>query len=117
MLKNTKKHKKDENIVQEDKKGNTDCKTDVKDPKKFPIWCHFQIMKLACTLSLENEGAHNQMSKYKMKTLYSSDPVFLQAKNCKTGVTQRGDFLSKDEVEKRLRAWERTTLVRKRSES
>ena len=67
-------------------------------------------MKLACTLSLENEGAHNQMSKYKMKTLYSSDPVLLQAKNCKTGVTQRGE-----KVEKRLKAWERTTLVRKRS--
>ena len=31
MLKNTKKDKKDETIVQQDKGGNTDYKTDVKD--------------------------------------------------------------------------------------
>ena len=92
MLKNTKKHKKDENIVfLQDKRGNTDYKTDVKDLKKFPIWCHFRKMKLACTISLENEGARKKMSKYKRRTSASSNLVFLQAKNCKTGVTQRGE--------------------------
>ena len=67
-------------------------------------------MKLACTISLENEGARKKMSKYKRRTSASSNLVFLQAKKCKTGVTQRGE-----KVEKRLKAWERTTLVMKRS--
>ena len=116
MLKITNAPKEKEKLSQQDKRRNTDCKTNVKYPKECQTLYHFQKMNLGETISLGFEGPKNKMSQYRMKTSTSFDPVLWKAKNIENVVKKGGKFLSKEDVEKRLKAWERTTLVRKRSE-
>jgi hypothetical protein len=55
-------------------------------------------------------------SKYWMKTSTSSDSVFRQVRNNEYDEPHSSAVLTKEEAEKRLKAWKRTNLVRKRSE-
>jgi hypothetical protein len=116
MLKIINGPQKKEKMSQEDKRRNTDLKTNVKYLKECQIVNHFQKMNLGETISLGCEGPKNNMSQYRMKTSASYDPVLWKAKNIENVVKKGGNFLSKEDVGKRLKAWERTTIVRKRSE-
>ena len=106
-------------MIQQDKRvhirTSTDHKTNIKDLKKWPVWYHFQKIKLGTGPSHVSGGAHSKKYEFMMTTWASSDSEFGQEKYHKKGGTQCVEFLSKEEVEKRLKAWERTTLARKRN--
>ena len=67
-------------------------------------------------ITFQHEGFNNSFHNYLMKKSTSSDSLCNQPKNSKKGIRRSSETISKADVEKRLKAWKRTTIVRKVSE-
>ena len=67
-------------------------------------------------ITFQHEGLNTSSQNYLMKKSTSSDSLCNQPKNSKKGIRRSSETISKADVEKRLKAWKRTTIVRKVSE-
>ena len=113
----SKKNAQDKQVKPVNNQTSMDYKTHEEDQTKYKTCCHYRKIKMVKEKSKSCSSDPTKSSEYWMKTSASSDSVFRQVRNTDYMGSCSGGVLTKDEVEKRFKAWKRTTLVRKRTKS
>ena len=110
----SKKNMQDKQVKPVNNQTSMDYKNHEDDQMKYQTCCRNRKIKMVKEKSISCSSDPTKSCRYWMKTSASSDSVFRQVRN---NGSHSGAVLTKEEAEKRLKAWKRTTHVRKRSES